>query len=125
MQAKYQSLGADWKVMDVRQMKFKDGSFDLAIDKATMDSMFHGSLWDPPKDVRANIGTYLDEVHRVLVSGGTFLYITYRQPHFIKPLLVRESDWNVDVRKLPDQSGGVFEYFAYIMRKRTADHFRN
>ena len=28
--------------MDIRQMDFKDGSFDKIVDKATMDSMFCG-----------------------------------------------------------------------------------
>ena len=119
MEAKYSYLGAEWKVMDVRQMDFSNGSFEIAIDKATMDSMFHGSMWDPPEDVRDNINKYLDEVDRVLVPGGTFLYITYRQPHFIRPLLLRENIWTVDVRNLPDQLGGVFEYFAYVMEKHS------
>ena len=44
------------------------------------------------------------------------MYITYRQPHFIKPLLARE-DWTLSVETLPDREGGVFEYFAYVMKK--------
>lgn len=40
MEAKYEDLHTTWKVMDVRQMDgFFDNSFDIAIDKATMDSM--------------------------------------------------------------------------------------
>lgn len=44
MEAKYEDLGAKWEVMDVRDMELDDKSFDIAIDKATMDSMFHGSM---------------------------------------------------------------------------------
>ena len=73
-------------------------------------------MWDPPDDVRENIERYLGEVVRVLVPGGTFLYITYRQPHFLKPLLARK-DWNLSVETLPDRQRGVFEYFAYVMKK--------
>ncbi|CAF9908994.1 MAG: hypothetical protein ALECFALPRED_005189 [Alectoria fallacina] len=117
METKYKDLNTVWKVMDVRQMDgLFDDSFDIAIDKATMDSMFHGSMWDPPDDVRENIERYLGEVVRVLVPGGTFLYITYRQPHFLKPLLARK-DWNLSVETLPDRQRGVFEYFAYVMKK--------
>ena len=117
MAAKYKRLGVEWKVMDVRDMSFDDKTFDIAIDKGTMDSMFHGSMWDPPDDVRNNITKYLDEIERILVPGGTFLYLTYRQPHFIRPLLMRDETWSFDVRHLPDKQGGVFEYFAYVMVK--------
>lgn len=117
MEAKYKDLDTVWKIMDVRQMDgFSDNSFDVAIDKATMDSMIHGSMWDPPADVRENIARYLGEVSRVLVPGGLFLYITYRQQHFMKPLLARE-DWALSVENLNDQEGGVLQYFAYIMKK--------
>lgn len=77
-------------------------------------------MWDPPDDVRENIERYLREVLRILVPGGTFLYITYRQPHFLKPLLARE-DWDLSVETIPDRQGGVFEYFGYVMKKNDED----
>ena len=123
MAARYEDIGAEWKVMDVRDMhEFWSECFDIAIDKGTMDAMFHGSVWDPPDEVRDNIARYLGEVDRVLVPGGKFIYITYRQPHFIRPLLVREGVWKVEVEVLPDEpGGGVFEYFAYVVRKNKCD----
>ena len=48
--------------MDVRDLQLPDGSVDVAIDKSTLDAMIHGSLWNPPDDVRANVGKYVDEV---------------------------------------------------------------
>lgn len=53
---------------------------------------------------------------RVLVPGGTFLFISARQPHFMKPLLAREG-WDLSVETLPNRERGVFEYFAYVMKK--------
>lgn len=38
--------------MDVRSLQLPDASVDVAIDKGTLDAMIHGSLWDPPDDVR-------------------------------------------------------------------------
>lgn len=73
-------------------------------------------MWDPPDDVRENIERYLREVARVLVPGGIFLYISARQPHFMKSLLAREY-WDLSVETLPDRERGVFEYFAYVMKK--------
>ena len=48
--------------MDIRQLEMLDRSVDIAIDKSTMDAMIHGSIWDPPEDVRRNVGQYVDEV---------------------------------------------------------------
>lgn len=48
--------------MDVRELQVPDACFDVAIDKGTLDAFLHGSLWDPPDDVRSNVGKYVDEV---------------------------------------------------------------
>ena len=40
MEVKYKEINSVWKVMDIRQMDgLLDSSFDIAIDKGTMDSM--------------------------------------------------------------------------------------
>ena len=43
-------------------MGLEDATFDIAIDKGTLDAMLHGSLWDPEDDVKANSKAYVDEV---------------------------------------------------------------
>jgi EEF1A lysine methyltransferase 4 len=122
-----------WRVMDVRDMRkaidsngssqneegFADSSFDIAIDKATLDAMLYGSLWDPSDEVRDNVKRYVDEVARVLKPGGVWLYITWRQPHFIRPLLTRESVWTLECETLAEEpgGGGMFEYVGFVMRK--------
>jgi EEF1A lysine methyltransferase 4 len=94
--------------------------------------MLHGSLWDPEDDVKQNVGAYIDEVRfngphclnrltvsqvvRVLKPGGRFLYITYRQPHFLKPLLARPDLWSIQVETLEDAPGS-FEYFGFVMSR--------
>jgi SAM-dependent methyltransferase len=106
---------------DVRSMpSLSTSSIDVAIDKGTLDAMISGSLWDPPDVVKENTGKYIDEVARVLKPGGLFLYVTYRQPHFVKPAIEREGSWDVEVEKIEDPSGG-FEYFLYVMRKFCGD----
>lgn len=60
MQSKHPEM--DWEVMDVRRMNFAGSKFDVAIDKGTLDAMLHGSLWDPPADVRKNVADYVNEV---------------------------------------------------------------
>lgn len=62
----------------------------------------------------ASLTTY--QVARNLSPGGQWLYITYRQPHFMKPMLAREGIWSLEIEKLED-GPGTFEYFGFIMTK--------
>ncbi|PVH90720.1 S-adenosyl-L-methionine-dependent methyltransferase [Periconia macrospinosa] len=110
--------GIEWKVLDVRHMEdIKDGDFEVAIDKGTLDSMISGSMWDLPEDVKRNTRSYIDEVVRVLKPGGVFIYITYRQPHFMKPTLIRDGTWDLAVVNL-NKDAGTFEYFGFILTKK-------
>lgn len=53
----------------------------------------------------------------MLKPGGTFLYITYRQPHFIKPIITRDKVWpDFQIESLQAE-GGMFEYFGFVMTK--------
>lgn len=69
-----------------------------------------------PEEVQENVRRYVNEVTRILKPEGRWLYITFRQPHFVKPQLVREEIWDLGVQHLQD-GPGTFEYFAYIMAK--------
>lgn len=62
MESRHHDLDLEWQVMDVREMKYPDDSFEIAIDKGTLDAMLHGSLWDPEPDVMENTKAYIDEV---------------------------------------------------------------
>lgn len=64
MREKYGGLkGCEWEVQDVRELAgVGDGEVDVAIDKGTLDAFIYGSLWDPPTEVRGNIGAYVDQV---------------------------------------------------------------
>lgn len=108
--------GIEWRQLDVRNMSgIENKSVDVAFDKGTLDAMIFGSPWTPPDEVKENTSKYLREVHRVLKDDGIFLYITYRQPHFIQPLLNQDKLWKLDMQKL----GGVgfLDYCAFVIRK--------
>ncbi|KAL0640025.1 hypothetical protein Q9L58_000853 [Maublancomyces gigas] len=80
--------------------------------------MLSGSLWDLEDHVKENTTKYINEVVRILKPGGTFLYITYRQPHFIKPIIARDKIWSsLEIQSLQNE-GGMFEYFGFVMKKR-------
>ncbi|KAI1640845.1 S-adenosyl-L-methionine-dependent methyltransferase [Biscogniauxia mediterranea] len=109
--------GIEWKRMDVRHMDdIPSRSVDVAFDKGTLDAMIHGSPWSPPADVLDNTGQYLKEVSRVLKPDGVFLYVTYRQPHFINPLLNREDmRWDVTAEQIGG-SNSSFGYHGFICK---------
>ncbi|KAL8993898.1 MAG: hypothetical protein Q9188_007209 [Gyalolechia gomerana] len=103
---------------DVRQMdQIPSESVDVAFDKGTLDAMIYGSPWDPPDEVLDNTGRYIREVFRVLKSDTVFIYITYRQPHFIIPLLnCGGVDWDIQVDILGG-SDSSFDYHGFILKK--------
>lgn len=66
--------GIDWQVMDIRHLTYENGSFDVCIDKATLDAMLYGSLWDPEDEVKQNVKLYVDEVDIRSESQCSYLY---------------------------------------------------
>ncbi|KAF2131842.1 hypothetical protein P153DRAFT_364327 [Dothidotthia symphoricarpi CBS 119687] len=113
-----QEVGVQWLNGDVRDMKdFESKSIDVAFDKGTLDAMIFGSPWSPPSEVMDNSGRYMSEVHRVLKDDGFFLYITYRQPHFVKPILNRDNEWDLEMEVMG--GGDSFEYYGYLLKKHS------
>ncbi|KAG9223814.1 hypothetical protein CCMSSC00406_0004845 [Pleurotus cornucopiae] len=55
-----------WLEMDIRDLKFADDAFDVAIDKGTMDAMMtsKGDVWDPPAQVIEDCDREVMEVVR-------------------------------------------------------------
>nr|OQO23669.1 hypothetical protein B0A51_08497 [Rachicladosporium sp. CCFEE 5018]OQO28375.1 hypothetical protein B0A51_04867 [Rachicladosporium sp. CCFEE 5018]OQO28560.1 hypothetical protein B0A51_05606 [Rachicladosporium sp. CCFEE 5018] len=108
--------GISWRWADVRDLEdVPTESVDVAFDKGTLDAFIHGSPWDPPEEVKDSTGRYMQAVHRVLKADGVFLYITFRQPHFIKPLLNAAGLWEMQMETLGGKSS--FDYFAFVLKK--------
>ncbi|KAF4569940.1 hypothetical protein EYR36_009746 [Pleurotus pulmonarius] len=103
-----------WLEMDIRDLKFADNVFDVAIDKGTMDAMMtsKGDVWDPPAQVIEDCDREVTEVVRVLKKGtGRFIYLTFGQPHFRKRYLTKPQT-TLEVKEL----GDFFHYYLYILR---------
>jgi ubiquinone/menaquinone biosynthesis C-methylase UbiE len=62
------------EVMDVRDIKYSDSMFDLAVDKSTIDALLCG------EKSFLNIAKMLKEVQRVLKDGGIYMAISYGKP---------------------------------------------
>ncbi|GAA5846668.1 hypothetical protein JCM9279_003402 [Rhodotorula babjevae] len=107
--------GMTWTVGDVRHLPFERESVDVCIDKATLDAMLTGEKdpWNPPPEAVADCRAEVDEVLRVLKPDGVFLYLTFGQPHFRRPLLQRDG-WTL--RHLEVGSGFAY-YFFWMQRE--------
>ncbi|KIJ61960.1 hypothetical protein HYDPIDRAFT_115096 [Hydnomerulius pinastri MD-312] len=111
----------EWREMDVRLLSFSDASFDIAIDKGTMDAMMTSStdVWDPPEEIVKDCTAEVAEVLRVLRPNGAFIYITFGQPHFRRRFLTGPHSPNtkLEVKEL----GESFHYYMYVLRKGALD----
>ncbi|KAI5057094.1 hypothetical protein GOP47_0027109 [Adiantum capillus-veneris] len=105
-------------VADMLDLPFKDNSFDVVIEKGTMDVLFvnSGDPWNPNLETKKSVALMLESVHRVLSPNGLFISISFTQPHFRR--LVFESDrysWSMNWATF----GDTFHYFVYTLRKGT------
>ncbi|KAF7977713.1 hypothetical protein HWV62_2986 [Athelia sp. TMB] len=57
----------EWHEMDIRKLTFEDDSFDVALDKGTMDALMtgKGDVWDPSEEVVNNVTREVSESLRI------------------------------------------------------------
>lgn len=105
-----------WHVMDATQLRFPDSSFDVVIEKATLDAMMvrERDPWNLSEATQLQVDLVLREVSRVLRDGGRFVSITFSQPHFRGPLYAKpDFRWSLETHEF----GEGFHYFYYLMTK--------
>jgi EEF1A lysine methyltransferase 4 len=100
-----------WWVMDVRALSFDSNSFDLAIDKSTIDALLCGD------DAYLNVAKMTKEVQRVLRPGGVYMAISYGIPdtrldHFNWQHLSWDVSWQVL------NEGTESPHYVYLCRKK-------
>lgn len=109
--------------MDMTRLSFSDNSFDLVVEKATIDSLLVDakSPWNMSSPGHKLVSKALREVKRVLKPSGLFLSITFSQPHHRVPLLAQPGlNWSVVVDNLP----GAFDYYILTMKEGGQDGSR-
>ena len=114
--------------MDVRNLQFKDGTFDVVIDKALLDALVCGD------GAKGNTETMLKEIHRVLSPTGTYICISHGAEIQRKKYLknVKLYNWNrvkflipkpvigsnIKDAKIPNFDDKKNFHFMYICRKQ-------
>ena len=108
--------GLHFDVMDVCDMAYKDETFDLVIDKSTIDALLCG---DHSFMIVAKM---LKEISRVLKTGGYYIIISYGKPenrmiHLERDHLAFEVQIYTIKRAEEDEQEKI--HYVYICKKLT------
>lgn len=118
---------------------FETNSFDVVIDKASMDALMvdEGDVWDPNADVVFQTDSMCNNISRVLTSSGIFIQISFAQPHFRTKYLMAARIGGDEIHPYESMSGhcsrygweltfstievegGCLSTFLYVMKKVT------
>ena len=115
MKEKYTDYkGMEFLEMDVTNMNFESNSFDMVIDKGTIDSLLCS------KSASESCVKAVREVRRVLKSSGVFFCVSYGPPEFrLNYFSAEECRWSVDVGQLEkpgeeEDGDGEDKQFHYV-----------
>ena len=107
--------GLHFDVMDVKEMKFKDETFDCVIDKSTIDALLCG------EHSFMNVALMTKEISRVLKTGGIYFIISYGSPDNRMMHLERDHlafDIQIyTIKKQDDDENGEKVHYGYICKK--------
>ena len=70
--------GMKWVVQDMTDLQFRAGSFDVVLDKASMDALMvsEGDVWDPEGDTIVTTDRMCQCVTKVLTQNGRFIQLS-------------------------------------------------
>eukprot|EP01026_Neomeris_dumetosa_P025848 TRINITY_DN2120_c0_g2_i1.p1 TRINITY_DN2120_c0_g2~~TRINITY_DN2120_c0_g2_i1.p1 ORF type:complete len:457 (+),score=40.70 TRINITY_DN2120_c0_g2_i1:63-1433(+) len=70
----------DWVWCDMSLLPFRSNSFDVVLEKGTLDVLFTDCSWKITMEAQFRMQRVMNEVFRVLVNDGKFVSITYSAP---------------------------------------------
>ena len=105
-----------YEVMDVRDLKYEDNSFDLAVDKSTIDALLCG------EDAFINVAKMIKEVQRVLKVGGYYMIVSYGTPEYRMLHLNRKFEkFKIEILKIEkdfvEEDGYDKHHYIYLCQK--------
>jgi len=77
-----------YATMDMRYLNFEPNTFDIVIDKSTLDVLFttEKSMWNISEPTLTQFDLTLNCIKNVLKPSGRFISITFAEPYFRKRL---------------------------------------
>ena len=108
--------GMIYEVMDVRKLNYEDNSFDLAVDKSTIDALLCGD------NAFINVAKMIKEVQRVLKVGGYYMIISYGTPEYRMLHLSRKFEkFKIEILKIEkdfvEEDGYDKHHYIYLCQK--------
>ncbi|CAK9266746.1 unnamed protein product [Sphagnum jensenii] len=89
-----------WLVMDITALQFAESSFDVVVDKGSLDA-----LTGEPEEPLTAAKSLLSEVKRVLRPGGQYVCVTLAQKHVIGVLLeTLRQGWEICLHQVSEAS---------------------
>ena len=108
--------GMTYEVMDVRELKYENNYFDLAVDKSTIDAILCGD------DAFINVAKMIKEVQRVLKVGGYYMIVSYGTPEYRLLHLNRKFEkFKIEILKIEkdfvEEDGYDKHHYIYLCQK--------
>ena len=109
-------VGMVYEVMDVRDLKYEDNTFDLAVDKSTIDALLCGD------DAFINVAKMIKEVQRVLKVGGYYMIVSYGTPEYRMLHLNRKFEkFKIEILRIEkdfvEEDGYDKHHYIYLCQK--------
>ncbi|CAN6462771.1 unnamed protein product [Victoria cruziana] len=99
-----------WRVMDMTDLQFADGSFDAVVDKGGLDA-----LMEPERGSETG-NQYLSEVKRVLNLGGKFICLTLAESHVLELLFSKfRCGWKIDIKAITLGASGNHGFQTFFL----------
>mmetsp|Transcript_23828 Transcript_23828/g.30856 ORF Transcript_23828/g.30856 Transcript_23828/m.30856 type:complete len:262 (+) Transcript_23828:59-844(+) len=123
-----------WLEMDMLNLQFSAGQFDVVLDKAAMDALttVEGDPWNPNQEILDQAHQMCTGITRVLKDNGLFLQISFAQPHFRRKYLLgtighkegcnyysESYSWSLEYEDIVQGERGCFGHFLYVMQKKS------
>lgn len=110
--------------MNACNLNFEDKTFDVCIDKATLDSILCSVSSGSKQALMRRIHSMFSEISRCMKDDSVYIIISHAPPERrLRLLEFKEYGWSVEVEKIhPEEKLGAIEdriYYAYICTKGT------
>lgn len=100
--------------------QYQAESFDMILDKGALDAFLtadeENDPWNSSPEASRLTNKMMRDVSRLLTKGGSYVHMSFREPHFRNKHFVKE-EYNWDALPSRTYGSGYFPYRFYQMKK--------